>query len=176
MAEEVFEEDDFDYIEEEYRRELLERVAERSVRENVTRALQAAEMNWHRHGDEDLLELRAILSVLGKLASKEEKPKRPLAMDWSALRKAVAEILEGVYTQAEVDEDLNAFRRLLDPTEFTPSATSVLPTALKLDEIRGVFLGVFGEVEQGRLEKLLASLEASCKPAPKKRSLLSRGL
>jgi hypothetical protein len=157
------EHDDFDddEVDEE---ELLELVKARSVKANVERALEAAEMNWHRHGGDDLKELEVILSVLQELASKSEKPTAPLGVTWVTLQEAAAKVLADLYIEAEVAEDLSVFRRMLAPDEDLTNPVTVLSSDTVFAEVQGLFLNVFGEVEEERLLKLLHALRASCNP------------
>lgn len=159
-------EDDVADTEEDHReRELLETVRARSVETNVKLAYDMAAINWHRHGDEALEELRVILSVLQELASKPAKPKAPLTVAWAKLSSGATEALAGVYTEAEVAEDLAYFRKLLTGDETSVEPKTVLPKTTRFAEVRDVFLSVFGEIEESRLKRLVVVLASATMPA-----------
>lgn len=154
---------DTDFDDDDSGLELLEEARSRSIQENVKTALDLADSNWHRHGGEDYEELRAILTALAELAEKQVKPKAPMTVNLPSLHTAVRKILSGVYTEAEVAEDMASFRKLLVPESSASVKKLALSPGSSFETVREAFVTVFGQVEEEHLQKLLGALAVNAR-------------
>jgi len=149
---------DSDFDDDDATEELLETARSRSIQENVKTALELAGSNWHRHGGQEYEELSAILTVLAELAEKQVKPKSPMTVNLPPLHTAVRKILSGVYTEAEVAEDMASFRKLLAPESSASNKKLVLSSDAGFETVHEAFVTVFGQVEEEHLRELLGAL------------------
>jgi len=152
---------DADFDDDDLEQEFREEARSRDVQDNVARALSLANDNWRRHSEDAMDELRAILTVLGELAEAQAPEKPPLTVELASLHTAARTILAGVYTEAEVAEDMASFRKLLASGSSPSAKKLVLEKSVTVTAVRDAFVAVFGTVEEELLQELLGALSAN---------------